>query len=73
MNKLLKSFVRETTPPLIFRGLRSLFHLLFPDKKKKREMKSWGERSAEWYDGVYGAVLSTVSIIPRVRITFCGQ
>ena len=54
MNKLLKSFVRETTPPLIFRGLRSLFHLLFPDKKKKREMKSWGERSAEWYDGVYG-------------------
>ncbi len=54
MNKLLKSLVRETTPPLIFRGLRSLFHRLFPDKKKKREMKSWGERSAEWYDDVYG-------------------
>ncbi|MEK6237106.1 MAG: class I SAM-dependent methyltransferase [Planctomycetales bacterium] len=43
IKRLLKSLTKEVTPPFLFRGMRSMAHLLFPG----------GERQATWYDADY--------------------
>ena len=49
MHRLL-SFAREMTPPLIFRGIRSLVYALSPGRMGENLRR---ERSAEWYDAMY--------------------
>jgi len=49
MNVGTKMFVREITPPFIFRGMRHLFHVL----SSRNRQETWGEKPAEWYDALY--------------------
>lgn len=50
MNKLLKSTIREITPPIVLRGMRSLVRSL---SSKEKGTRPNGIRPAQWYDSVY--------------------
>lgn len=50
MNKLLKSFAKEITPPCLLRGMRSLAAALRPTPDTEGPH---GEQPPEWYDTVY--------------------
>ena len=50
---LLRSAAKEITPPLIYRGIRSLVHGLAPQRAAESKEEPWGERPARWYDATY--------------------
>ncbi len=50
MIKVVRTVLKEMTPPLVYRGLAGVTHCL---RRSLGQARNWGARPAGWYDDIY--------------------